>query len=317
MNLVKESQFSYEGTDILLPEDKVQKDVNNLSGPDYLGEVKDLLADFSVEEGDFEPEDMIEEEDEDESSEVEIEEHEHNPVLVLTLDKIPGGADQDDLVEPVVEVEEEVEVDEDPWEWGKPAKFLPWLSKMMTGIPKHSGKDTAGLERAISYLETLDREISKAVRMDLNNEIAIDALEQARDEIQRGLERLEERLDKVNSFKYSRKAKKGKKKADSEDQGLIKEAQRATMINGITVTVPLLISSIARICVNGLVSAGHDIEDSLVKLASKYKLTDREKLELVQLISDMGFPVRRDRGLMLDEEVVPGKGFDWNQNFPG
>ena len=135
--------------------------------------------------------------------------------LVLTLDNVPGGLDQEEIVEEPgsIEVEEpeEVEVSNDPWDWGGVAsKFLPWLSKMMQGVPVHSGRDTAGLERAIAYLEALDREISRAVRTDLNNEIAIDAVEKARDEIQRGLERLEDRLEKVKESKYP-KAKKKKK----------------------------------------------------------------------------------------------------------
>jgi hypothetical protein len=313
MSFVKESQsVSFEGIDIPLrqPVSSPVVDENELRMPeDHLHLPAELVEDL-----------VIEEPEEEDDISLEIEEPEAE--LVLTLDKIPGGLDQDEIVEEPEELEveepEEVKVSDDPWDWGGSAKnFLPWLSKMMQGIPVHSGRDTAGLERAIAYLEAVDREISRAVRIDLNNEIAIDSVEKARDEIQRGLERLEERLEKVKSSKYPKKGKKGKKKADAEQEGLIKEAQKATHVGGIVITVPLFTSYLARVCINGMVSAGHDIEDMFTKLAKRYKLSEREQAELVQLLSDMNYPLRRDRGIPLDEEIDTSSSdnFDWAQNF--
>lgn len=238
--------------------------------------------------------------------------------LVLTLPHVPGGLDQEEIEEAELEVEEpkDIEISDDPWGWSVKA-FLPWLSKKMQGIPSHSGRDTAGLERAIAYLERLDREISKAVRLDLDNEIAIDALEKARDEIQRGIERLEDRLEKVKSSKYPGKKKKLKKAAEANEEGLVKEG-KATHVGGIVVSVPLFISYLARVLINGTVSAGHDIEDMFKKLDKKFKLTDREKAELMQLLSDMNYPVRRDRGFLVDEEIdtTSSDNFDWAANYP-
>ncbi len=310
--LAKESQsVSFEGIDIPLrqPISSPVVDNNELRMPEnHLHFPIELMEELEVEE----PE---------EEDDISLEVGEPETELILTLDKIPGGLDQNEIVEePELEVEEpeEVKVSDDPWDWGGSAKnFLPWLSKMMQGIPVHSGRDTAGLERAIAYLEAVDREISKAVRTDLNNEIAIDSVEKARDEIQRGLERLEERLDKVKSSKYPKKGKRGKKKSDIEQEGLIKEAQKATHVGGIVITVPLFTSYLARVCINGMVSAGHDIEDMFAKLAKRYKLSEREQAELVQLLSDMNYPLRRDRGIPLDEEIDTSSSdnFDWAQNF--
>lgn len=313
MSFVKESQsVSFEGIDIPLkqPVSLPVVDENELRMPeDHSHFPVELVEDLVIEEP---------EEEDDISLEVEEPETE----LVLTLDKIPGGLDQDEIVQEPEELEveepEEVKVSDDPWDWGGSAKnFLPWLSKMMQAIPVHSGRDTAGLERAIAYLEAVDREISRAVRTDLNNEIAIDSVEKARDEIQRGLERLEERLEKVKSSKYPKKGKKGKKKADAEQKGLIKEAQKATHVGGIVITVPLFTSYLARVCINGMVSAGHDIEDMFTKLAKRYKLSEREQAELVQLLSDMNYPLRRDRGIPLDEEIDTSSSdnFDWAANY--
>lgn len=312
MSFVKGSQsISFEGIDIPLKPVSSPFDENELRMPkDHLPFPKELTEDLVIEE---EPE-------KEETVVLEVEEPEKE--LVLTLDKIPGGLHQDELVEEpeTLEVEEpeEVVVNDDPWDWGGVAKnFLPWLSKMMQSIPVHSGKDTAGLERAIAYLEAVDREISRAVRTDLNNEITIDSVEKARDEIQRGLERLEERLDKVKTSKYPKKGKKNKKKASDEQDVLIKEAQKATHVGGIVITVPLFTSYLARVCINGMVSAGHDIEDMFTKLAKRYKLSEREQAELVQLLSDMNYPLRRDRGIPLDEETDTSSSdnFDWAANY--
>jgi hypothetical protein len=237
----------------------------------------------------------------------------------FVLPPVPGGDFQDEIEEPaeiVVDEPEEIEIESDPWKWVV-SSFLSWLQRMMQGVPRHSGRDTAGLERAISYLEALDREISKAVRSDLNCEIAIDAVEKAREEIHKGLDRLHERLDKVQESKYPRKKKKTKTKKKSEDESddLVKEASKAAKF---TVIVPLFISSMARTCINSAVSAGKDIEDCFQKLSNKFGFTPREEAELVQLLHDMGYPLRRPRGYLLDEEVdaTSTDNLDWSAQYP-
>lgn len=254
----------------------------------------------------------------DDSVLFEVGEDEPAQMLTFTLPLVPGGEFQDDLEEPAeLEVEEEsnIEVSDDPWAW-QVGTFLNWLCTKMNGVPTHSGKDSVGIERAIAYLEAIDREISKAVRSDINGEIDISQVEKARDELYQGLERLQDRLEKIQSNKNPRKKKK-KKKADA-DHEMVKEA-KATHVGGIMVTVPLLISTIARTCLNSMVSAGKDIEDVFDKLAKKYDLTPREELETMQLLADMGYPMRRPRGYDRDEEIdyTSTDNFDWSANYPG
>ena len=246
--------------------------------------------------------------------------------ICFTLPDVPGaeGADEiieaDDEADIEVAEDEEIEVESDPWRWQDRGlgSFLGWLSEMMQGVPRHSGYDTTGLEKAISYFEALDREISKAMRVDFRNEIDAAQAEAARDEIEQGLERLQARLEKVRSTKYRRHAKKGKnKKSWVESAGLVKEAQKATNITGITVTVPLLISRIARVCINGMVSAGHDIEDLFRKQVELYNLDKREQAEVMQLLADMGYALRQDRGYLTGEGVNQERSdnADWAANY--
>jgi len=243
--------------------------------------------------------------------------------IVFVLDKIPGAPNAEDIVvqdsDDTDEEYDSVEVDVDDkniWKW-ETSSFLEWLQKMFDNIPNHSGYDTTGLEKAISYFEALDREITKAMRTDFKNEIDSAQAERAREQIETGLERLIDRLDGVKKKKYKRYAKKSKSWA--ENTGLVKEAQKTTNITGITITVPLLISRIARVCINGMVSAGHDIEDMFEKQVKEYSLDKREQAELAQLLADMGYPMFQDRGYPVGEPVQISRNdnFDWNANYRG
>jgi hypothetical protein len=55
--------------------------------------------------------------------------------------------------------------------------------------------------------------------------------------------------------------------------------------------VPLLISRLARVCINGTVSAGHNIKQMFECQVAEYELTKREQTELSQLLSDNGYSV--------------------------
>lgn len=248
-------------------------------------------------------------------------------IVIEDLGAIPGlMGDLDPAKEQLLEVVEEPEKDtkkmdandakakapKDQWDWEAKGHegFLEWVKDRFSSVPKHSGYDSSGLERAISYLEKLDNEISKAMRLDLDGKLDADKIEDTRSKIEDGIDRLYERLDKI-------KKKTKKKKAEFVvDETLVKEAQKAAGVRGIYVMAPLFISCIARTLINGHISAGHDMEDMFKKLATKYKLNDREKMETIQLLSDMGFPVRLDRGLMGDDiDTTSSDNFDWAANY--
>ena len=228
---------------------------------------------------------------------------------------VPGADKQDNLEELVVEEEpEEIKVEDDPWHWGDLKNVPKWMHDRYQAIPRHSGYDISGLERAIAYLKTFLRQVSKATQSDINGVLDVNQVETVRDQVEDGISRLEERIDRLESHK-----KKNRKRSSEENESLVKTAQKITgLSNGITVTVPLLISRLARIMINGTVSAGHDMEDMFHKLSEDYDLSKREQAELIQLIEDMGYPVRMDRGIvpMRDNKDYHNQPhFDWNQNF--
>lgn len=277
------------------------------------------------------PEETIAEMPEASWSEPQEQVEECEPVnMELTVDELPGVEGLDPELEKALEVVEEKENKEEKsdkdendaktkknskWDWDVKGfgGFIGWLQERLRDVPKHSGYDLAGVERAIAYMEKLDNEISKAMRADLDGELDADKIEEVRAKIDDGIERLHARLEKIK-----KKPSKRRKRSEEENSELVKQAQKIPSVHGIVITVPLLISGICRTVVNGMVSGGHSAEDMLAKLADKYKLSDRERMECIYHLQDMGMVVRRDRGIMLDEEfdATSPNNFDFNANWP-
>jgi len=258
------------------------------------------------------------------------------PTVAIDLGDIPGAppGTKDPEPEPEIEVNEDEASDEneakdsssesssgkkdkdDRWNWKSKSfgDFTIWIKDRFSSVPRHTGYDTAGLERAQSYLQKLHNEVSKAMRSDIDGELDAEFIADIHQKIDDGIEKLEGRLEKVRSSKSSNK----KKKADENGDLLIKEAQKTFGVkSGVVVMVPLFISTLARALVNGAASAGKDIEHSYKELVKKHKLNDREKIELIQLVHDMGFPMIRDRALFPEDDFDPSstENFDFSANY--
>lgn len=250
------------------------------------------------------------------SDDIEVSEDSPDEIIFL-LDEIPGAPNAKEII---IEDENDdknviIQEDDDIFEYKQElSKFLDWLKNMIDNVPAHSGYDSTGLEKAISYFEALDRLITKVIRMDFKNEIDSAKAESAREQIQNGIQRMYERLDNIKETKFKNRKKKSNDL--NENYNIVKEAG-TTNVTGITITVPLLISRIARVCINGMISAGHDIEDMFERQAEEYDLDKRERAELSQLLSDMGFPMLQDRGLPVGTpvEIWKNDNFDWAAQY--
>lgn len=306
--------FGEQLNDIVVYEDKPSKD--------EVLDVHEQVDEMQDGEGELEKaQELLK--DEDTNVDVQIESDDDSMEVVIKLDKVPGAEDQSDIVEEVKEDSNEVKnSDEDkksPWYWDNKdlSTFLGWVKQRIESIPRHSGKEASGIERAIAYLDRVDSEISKAMKSDLEGLIDSNQIETIRKEIDDGISRLRDRLDQILKGSYKSKSKSKKKKAE-QDFLLVKEAQKVSGVHGVIVTVPLLISRIARVCINSHVSAGHDLNDTFKKQAKLYKLSDREKAEVVQLLDDMGYTIRMDRGYLPDDsiDIESSENSDWAANYP-
>jgi hypothetical protein len=258
--------------------------------------------------------------------------------ISIVVEELPGAPAGTKDPEPMIEVQEEpihaTEKEDandakksdkggkgEKWDWAKqgPHGFVAWIKSRIEDVPQHSGYDSAGLERAMAYMERVDNEISKAMRMDLDGELDANKIEKVRSELDEGIARLQARLDKVKDAKKSSKKRKKSAEYEMDSEGFVKEAQKITGVQGVYVTVPLLISRVARVCVNGTVSAGHDIEDLYARQVKMYNLDKREQAEVMQLLFDMGYPLRQDRGFMPDDnlEIWDSDNMDWAANYRG
>jgi hypothetical protein len=184
----------------------------------------------------------------------------------------------------------------DIWDWQSHGieKLLNWVQERLNTMPTHTG-ETSGIERLMHYLKRLNSEISKAISTDFEGKIDVKTLEGARKWIYNTIHTLKKANDDMVAKHYE-------KAASDTDGKMVKEA-RTPYNGGIIVTVPLLISRCARVCINGTVSAGHDPEKLYSEQVKKYALNVREQAELAQHLEDMGFPLRTDRLMNVDEEV--------------
>jgi hypothetical protein len=230
------------------------------------------------------------------------------PLEVSTEDPVEveskGKKDKDD------NKVEELEV-QDPWKPPSPAGILNWVHDRLQNLPRHSGRETTGIERTIAVMKRINNEISKAIANDYNGEVDIGRLEEARKEIFDGIHRLEEAKEKLdNGYKG--------KKADLDENGLVKEAKQ-DRIGGIIITVPILISRIAKVCINSMVSGGKDIEKVFDAQSKEWNLDKREQAELMELLENMGYSSpRRDRAYPADHqmEYKSSDNFDLSSNYP-
>jgi len=254
--------------------------------------------------------------------------------VAIVIDELPGAPEGTKDPEPEIEVSDAAgpavtEEDandakkskKDPkWDWEAhgPTGFIAWVKSRCDDVPKHSGQDSAGLERAIAYLDRLDGEISRAMRMDLDGQLDANQIEKVRSMIDDGISRLNDRLDKVKKVKKTKRSKKKSAVEETNDM-LVKEAQKITGVQGVMIIADLLTSRIARVCINGMVSGGHDIEDLYARQVKEYGLNKREQACVMQLLTDMGYPLRQDRGFMPDEEIdlESSDNMDWAANYKG
>lgn len=250
--------------------------------------------------------------------------------LEIVVEDLPGVEALDPEMEKTLEVSDDAmssnetlraEDDEkskpkvkDKWDLmaNGPKGFFLAIQERIENVPSHSGYDISGCERALASLNRLADEVSKTMRNDIDGLLDANKVEEALSKIDDGRDRLFDRIEKIKS---SKKSSRRKKKADV-DAGLVKEGQKS-MPMGMVITVPLLISRIARVIINGMVSAGKDAEDLFQRQAEYYNLDRREKAELQQLLADMGMAIRQDRGAPENEDIdsTSENNFDWIPSY--
>lgn len=183
-----------------------------------------------------------------------------------------------------------------------------------SNIPRHDGENMAAIESSIAWLNRLSNEISTNVRNDVDGVLEVDALGEVQASILADAIKLKEALNGVKR-KLTEKVKKG-----AEDFMLEK---MASLPNNIVISVTPFIRAITGILINSTVSAGKPFDEVYDYLIEKYEINEREQLEILQTLMDMGQPILKDRGAMpgsvsnksTKEHEDNLEGFDYIKNY--
>lgn len=303
----------------------------------------DFYADdmFEIQEADefYVDEDSFEEDfsfyvDEEDNMEDNVLEVDESDDLAMYSKMLPGSDYA--LEDNAEDVEEEKDTD---WPNDRDhSKFIVYLRDKMKKVPRHSGRTVPGCERAISYLKSLDSEISQAMKSDLEGVIDEQECDSYRVMIMDGVQKLEDhvkRLRKNASLGYRLVAKGECNKCGSgspmwldaeageevclncnasagQDESLTKEA--ATPV--INVYITPFERAIVGTMINSKVQAGRNIEETYNHLKNTYNFSPREELAIQQLVADYGYPVFKDRGRLNQKfDHSAGDGIEFQTNY--
>lgn len=241
-------------------------------------------------------------------------EYQEDEVMDSDTIDLPGLADG---ANPVMDNPAEDEMDQENKSWVKDnavSDFSSYIKDAYPGkIPRHDGTSTLGCERAVKFLEKLNGEISKALRLDEEDVLDIDDLERIRVNIVKDVVKLKKHIKKL-------KAKLLKESGVIiSDENILKTAEISKTAS--TPTIQLVVTpferAIAGILINSTVSAGRPFEDVYSRLKEKYSLDDREELSIMQLLKDMGHPIFKDRGAFGKKQKKDEKaeGMDFITNY--
>ncbi len=215
---------------------------------------------------------------------------------------------------------------------GDLSKFMDHVSELYPSkIPRHDGRSTVGCERAISFLDRLNGDISRAIRDDHENVLDIAKLEDVRVNIMRDVLVLK---DHLSNLKKQIKENHSKKSSDfnipnwktaegkSVSYAQLKEEEeirkKAATPNNIVIAVSPFERAISGMMINAHISSGHPMEEVYASLKDKYELTDREELSIMQLCMDSGYHIFKDRGSYAGGEQSNDeskRGIDFVRNY--
>ncbi len=206
---------------------------------------------------------------------------------------------------------------------GDLSKFLGYITgEYPAKIPQHDGRSMSGCERAVSFLERLNNEISRAIREDSDSKLTddIDDIEKVRRNIMTDILVLKDHLSKLKKeLKESHSKKAAPLWIDGSGKSVDihgRSYKKASVPNNIVISVTPFERAITGMMINATVSAGYDMEEVYEFLKDKYKLSDREELSVMQILADSGYHMFKDRGTFSSESDGDGsRGVDFMKNY--
>jgi hypothetical protein len=211
---------------------------------------------------------------------------------------------------------------------GDLSKFMDYVSESYPSkIPQHDGSSVLGCERAVSFLDRLNSEISRAIRDDSDSVIDIGSLEGVRLNIMKDIIVLKNHVGKLKK-KFKDQHKKDASSAGEPppswttktgDEVEYNELKKeATTPRNMVIAISPFERAITGMMINAHVSGGNDMEEVYGFLSKKYDISPREELSIMQVLADSGFHIFKDRGTYAgkgSDKETGNRGVDFIKNY--
>jgi len=195
-------------------------------------------------------------------------------------------------------------------------QFMDFLKSEMARIPAFEAArgNQSLMERSLGQWKSLDGHCSQALRGDYDGTIDVETLDKARQFIESTIDALEDALHAMTEMKRSRK--KQRRRRGEADHDMTKEAT-APHFSGFQMVITPFQRAIVGSLINGKVSGGRNMEELYEEATKKYKLNDREQLEILAILADFGYPIFKDRLRVGDsEDPSRAEGFgEWQSQY--
>jgi hypothetical protein len=208
--------------------------------------------------------------------------------------------------------------DEESNDWRvskKPKHFIVFLTNEMNRLPQPSSilGNRSMMEKALGQYKKLDSYISNAMHSDYDDEIDVEKVDKIRAVLEKARDEVEDALEGLSHMMKQKKKMRRRRADDTHEGELVREAG----VPQFQLVVTPFQRAIAGALINGKVSGGRNLEELWKEAKEKYKMDDREELEILQVLADMGYPEFRDR-LRLGEDNDPTRteGFgEWQSQY--
>lgn len=187
----------------------------------------------------------------------------------------------------------------------KPRHFLVFLINEINRLPKPSSilGNRSMMEKALGQYKKLDSYISQALHSDYDDEIDVEKVDKVRALLEEARDQVEDALEGLAQMIKQKKKTRRRRADETHEDEIVREAG-VPHFSGFQMLITPFQRAIAGALINGKISGGRDLEELWKNAKEKYKMNDREELEILQILADMGYPEFRDR-LRLGDDNDP------------
>jgi hypothetical protein len=175
------------------------------------------------------------------------------------------------------------------------SQFVQFLDDQMSRIPtvQLANSNLSMMERSLGQWKRLNNYCSEAMRGDFNSSLDVDNIDTKRYKIEQNIQALEDALYNLDRMKRNRK--KMRRHSDEDTSSELTKEATVPHFSGFQMVLTPFQRAIAGALINGKVSGGRNMEELWSEARKKYNMDAREELEILQIISDMGYPEFKDR----------------------